>query len=119
MQPEPKEAIEEAWRLQESIRKQRQQIKKDEQRLRDLMDLLGMLNVTRIGPYERRQKIQRRRSIVSERFQQRWPELFNRLAKITIKDASTVLDPGQVDELCEVQETETWEIISYKKPWEV
>ncbi len=118
MQLEPNEAIEEAWRLQESIRKQRQQIRKEEERLRILMDLLETFNVTRIGPYERRQKIQRRRFIISERFQAKWPELFNKLARITIKDASIVLDPAQVEEVCEVQETETWEIISYKKPWD-
>ena len=70
-------------------------------------------HVTQAGPYERRQKITCSRSIISESFRARWPEPFNRLARVTLKDALRELPEVEIEECCQVEEQITWEIVSH------
>jgi len=108
------ETIEEAYELQEIIRKQRKELKANESLLRTLLDVLELEKVTNAGPFERRQKISCRRSIISESFRARWPEHFNRLARVTLKDALRELPEAEIEECCQVEEQIIWEIISHK-----
>ncbi len=109
-------AIAEAFELQEKIRRQRKELREDEKRLSTLLEALDLEHVTRAGDYERRQKTSCRRSIISEAFRARWPEAFNRLARVTLKDALRELPEAEVSECCQVDELVTWEIVSYRLP---
>ncbi|VVB69501.1 Uncharacterised protein [uncultured archaeon] len=113
---DPEEKIREAFELQERIKKQRKELKANEGRLRTLLEVLDLEHVTRAGDYERRQKISCRRTIISESFRARWPEHFNRLAKVTLKDALRELPEAEIEECCQVEEQITWEIVSHKLP---
>ena len=87
MKLEPENAIVEAWRLQESIKKKRAEIRAEENQLKQIMALLESFNVTRIGKLERVSRLQHKRSIIPDQFRDRWPDLFNSLARVTLKDA--------------------------------
>jgi hypothetical protein len=108
--------IKEAFGLQEKIRKQRKELKTNEQHLKMLLEVLDLEHVTRAGDYERRQKITCRRSILSEPFRARWPEHFNRLARVTLKDALRELPEAELNQVCQIEEQITWEIASHKLP---
>lgn len=112
------ETIKEAFELQEIIRKQRKELRANENMLKTLMEALDLEKVMQAGPYERRQKVSCRRSISSEAFRARWPEVFNRLAKVTLKDALRELPEGEVEQCCQVDEVVTWEIVSHWRPGE-
>lgn len=116
---EAERAIKEAWELQESIRKRRAQLKRDEEHLQNLFETLAILKVTRIGKLEVQPRVSSRRQIVSERFLAIWPDLFNKIAKVNIKDALTVIDENELNQVCEVRQIASWEIISYAKPGEM
>lgn len=113
---EAERAIKEAWELQESIRKRRAQLKRDEEHLQNLFETLVTLKVTRLGKLEVKPKITQRRQIISDRFYAIWPDLFNKLAKVSIKDAETVLPPEELNKVCDIKQIASWEIISYAKP---
>ncbi len=109
-------AITEAFELQEKIRKQRKELRENERHLSTLLEVLDLAHITRAGDFERRQKVSCRRSIISEEFRARWPEAFNRLARITLKDALRELPEAEVVQCCQVDELVTWEIVSYRLP---
>lgn len=109
-------AITEAFELQEKIRKQRKELRENERHLSTLLEALDLAEVTRAGDYERRQKVSCRRSIISEAFRARWPEAFNRLARVTLKDALRELPVAEVEQCCQMDDLISWEIVSYRLP---
>lgn len=120
MQLEPKNAIEKAYNLQLSIKEKRKELKALENQYQTLMEALAVLEVGRVGPYERIQKVQKRRTIISETFRHTWPDLFNSLATVTLKAATAEISEEDLERAgaLQVHELVSWEIISYKKPWE-
>ena len=111
------EMIKEAYELQEKIRMQRKALKANEDNLKTLLEVLDLEKVTKAGPYERKPKIVSRRSIVPELFRARWPDLFDRLAKISLKDAEEEVRGEELNEVCNTIEIVSWKIIFHQ--WEV
>ena len=116
MKLEPENAIVEAWRLQESIKKKRAEIRAEENQLKQIMALLESFNVTRIGKLERVSRLQHKRSIIPDQFRDRWPDLFNSLARVTLKDALEHLPEDELNQVCQISETVSWIIVSYEAP---
>ncbi len=114
MQLEPKNAIEEAYRLQLLLKQKRAELKALEDQYKDLMDTLAFLEVSRVVGLERAQKLQRRSFIVSEAFRLAWPEHFNRLATVTLKAAMAEIPERDLEKAGALQTHElvSWEIIS-------
>jgi hypothetical protein len=114
-QTEPVNALERAYELQELIKKERHQLRQHEDEYKLLMTQISTLDVRRVEYYEVIDKVKTRRYIISDLFRAKWPDLFNKLAKITIKDAEAELPPEELKSVCEVRETIKQEIIIYEK----
>lgn len=112
---EPVKALERAYELQEMIKKERYQLRQHEDEYKLLMTQISALNVRRVEYYEVIDKVKTRRYIISDLFRAKWPDLFNKLAKITIKDAETELQPEDLKSVCEVRETMKQEIVICEK----
>ena len=112
---EPVKALERAYELQEIIKKERHQLRQHEDEYKLLMTQISALNVRRVEYYEVIDKVKTRRYIISDLFRARWPDLFNKLAKITIKDAEAELPPEDLKSVCEVRETIKQEVVIYEK----
>jgi hypothetical protein len=108
-------ALERAYELQEIIKKERHQLRQHEDEYKLLMTQISALNVRRVEYYEVIDKVKTRRYIISDLFRAKWPDLFNKLAKITIKDAEAELQPEDLKSVCEVRETIKQEIVTYEK----
>ena len=104
--------LQEAFEVQERITRQRKALKAEEALLKNLLWQLEKENVGRVGDYERKRKVVNRAVIVSERFRARWPEVFNKLAKVTLKDARGAEIPeAELMEACDSTEQVSWKII--------
>ena len=109
-----RKGLEEAYRLQKDMKLKRSELKLLEDRYKNIMGLLEVLDVGRVGDLERVQKVQKRRFIISEKFRALWPEQFYRLAKFTIKDVCAEIPEAVLDQAgaLQTQESITWEVIS-------
>ena len=106
--------LKEAFEVQERIARQRKALKAEEALLKNLLLQLEKENVGRAGDYERKRKVVRRAVIVSERFRARWPEVFARIAKVTLKDAREAKIPEtELMEACDTTEKVSWKIIFF------
>lgn len=115
-QVEPLQALERAYVLQETIKKERQQLRQHEEEYKLLMMQISAFEVKKVEYYEVVQKVLKRRYIDSGKFRSRWPDLFDKLAKVTIKDAEAEIQSKDLESVCEVREILRQEIVSYKKP---
>jgi hypothetical protein len=87
-QPELIEEMAKAYELQETLKKERQQVRLHEEEYQKLMDLIISSKVLRLREYEVTEAIvQKKRQIISDKFRKKWPKLFNRLATVTMKAA--------------------------------
>lgn len=94
-----------AYELQETLKKERQQIKRHEEDYNKLMNKIILSEVQHLGAYMVVQKVvQKKRYIVSNKFRERWPDIFNKLAKVTIKSAQKELNDEDIYAVCEVEE---------------
>jgi hypothetical protein len=94
-----------AYELQEVLKRERNQVKTHEKEYNELMDKITRSKVQHIGSYKVVQKaIQKNRHIVSDEFRKRWPDLFNKLARVTIKSAQNELNDEDIYAVCEVKE---------------
>ncbi len=101
-----------AYELQETLKKDRQQLKTHEEEYKRLMDQIISSKVKQLGSYEVVEKVvQKKRFIISDKFRERWPELFNQLAKVTLKSARERINDEELEEVCGV-ETVTKPIIA-------
>ncbi len=106
--------LQEAFEVQERITRQRKALRAEEALLKNLLLQLEKENVGRAGDYERKRKVVSRAVIVPERFRARWPEVFARIAKVTLKDAREAEIPeAELMEVCDTTEKVTWKIIQY------
>jgi hypothetical protein len=93
-----------AYKLQETLREERQQVRQHEEEYKRLMNLIVSSKVRQSGKYEVVDKeVQRKRQIISDRFRARWPELFNRLATVTMKAALEEIEENDLDDVCEIK----------------
>lgn len=89
-----------AYELQELMKEERQKLRLHELQYKKLMDYIVSCDLKKIGEYEVSEtEVQKKRYIISDKFRERWPELFNTLAKVTIKAAKEVLDEAEQKEL--------------------
>lgn len=106
--------LQEAFEVQERITRQRKALRAEEALLKNLLWQLEKENVGRAGDYERKRKVVSRAVIVPERFRARWPEVFARIAKVTLKDAREAEIPeADLMEACDCTEQVSWKIIFF------
>jgi ATP-dependent DNA helicase RecQ len=90
-----------AYELQETLKKERQQLKLHELEYKRLMDEIIANNVKHIGKYEIIDKVvQKKRFIISDKFREKWPDLFNRIAKVTINAALREITEDDLESVC-------------------
>lgn len=108
-------AIKEAYELQEENSRMRKILKENETRLKNILWQLEKDQVGRLGNYELKKRIISRDVISSEKFRAKWPEVFNRIAKITLKDARAedCISEEELNEVCSSSETVAWKILFY------
>lgn len=112
--------IAKAFKLQEELRKRRKELREIEAEYNALMESLVESKVERIGFYELVIKMQKRRAIDSGLFRARWPDIFNKIAKVTLKDAENNLRSEELinlDEVIKVEQSQRYSIISYEQPF--
>ena len=109
-----KAVLKEAFEVQEEIARERKALREKEALLQNLLWQLENENVGRLGDYERKKKTAIKRIISSELFRARWPDLFNKLAKVTLKDAREANIPeAELMEACDSTEQVSWKILFF------
>ena len=105
MQPELIEEITKAYELQETLKKERQQVRLHEGEYQKLMDLIISSKVRQLGKYEVTEAIvQKKRQIISDKFRKQWPKLFNRLATVTMRAAREEgIGDHDLEAVCEIK----------------
>jgi len=98
-----------AYELQEILKKERQLIRQHDEEYKILIDQITASGKQKAGNYELADKVvQRQHFIVSDKFRERWPELFNQLATVKVKDAKEVIDDKDLETV--------WEMKTVTKP---
>jgi len=93
-----------AYELQELLKKERQLIRQHDSEYKTLMDQIAASGTQNAGNYELADKIvQRQHFIVSDKFRERWPDLFNQLATVKVKDAKEVIDEKDLETVWELK----------------
>jgi|GEM_PF-1134902 len=118
-QPSKEEMLlERAYVLQNMIRAGRQNLRQQENELKDILAQIEATGQNRFGLYGIITRTQKRRTIISERFFKLWPQAFLRLAKVSIKDATAELGDEQLNAsgVCEIKEQVSSEVIRYELP---
>lgn len=94
-----------AYELQETLKRERQQVRMHEEEYNKLMDDILLSKVQHLGVYAVVQKVvNKNRYIVSDKFRERWPDLFNKLARVTIRSAQKELDDEDIYSVCMIKE---------------
>jgi ATP-dependent DNA helicase RecQ len=89
-----------AYELQEILKKERQEVRMHEIEYKNLINDILSAKVQQLGEYEVSEKeVQKKRFIISDKFRERWPDLFNKLAKVTVKDAKEELDEKDLEDV--------------------
>lgn len=103
-QEELMELMAKARDLQDTLEKEREQVRMHDKEYQKLMNQILASKVRRLGKYEVVDtEVQKKRQIVSDKFRERWPELFNQLATVTIKAAREKVKENDLDEVCELK----------------
>ena len=110
-QQTPEDILKKAYELQEALKREREQLKLHEEEYKKLLAMIATYETRRAGAYEAIQQVKRRRYIISDLFRKKWPGLFNRFAKVSIKDASTELEDSAIETVCGANEVIKWEFI--------
>lgn len=88
-----------------------------EEEYKELMSEIISSKVQRVGKYEVMDiEVNRKRQIISEKFRAKWPELFDRLATITLKAAREEIDDKYLEEVCEIKKVIKPAIIIHNIP---
>lgn len=102
-QQELMKLMDRAYKLQEALAKERDQIRIHDKEYQELMEQITATKVLKIGKYEVVDKeVQKKRQIVSDKFRERWPDLFNQLATVTMKAAREKIKESELEEVCEL-----------------
>ncbi len=93
-----------AYELQEILKKERQLVRQHDDEYKALMDQITASGTQKAGNYELTDKdVQRQHFIVSDKFRERWPDLFNQLATVKVKDAKEVIDEEDLETVWELK----------------
>jgi ATP-dependent DNA helicase RecQ len=93
-----------AYELQEILKKERLEVRSHEEEYQKLIKEIISAKVQKLGEYEVSEKeVQKKRYIVSDKFRERWPDLFNKLAKVTVKAAKEVIDEKDLEDVSETR----------------
>lgn len=96
--------IAKAYELQETLRRERLRVKQHEKEYKKLMDQIISSKVRQSGKFEVVDTIvQKKRQIIPNRFRAKWPELFNRIATITMKAALEEIEEKDLEDVCEIK----------------
>ena len=98
-----------AYELQELLKKERQILRQHDEEYKALMDQITASGAQKAGNYELTDKVvQRQHFIISERFREKWPDLFNQLAIVKVKDAKEAIGEEDLEDV--------WEMKTVTKP---
>lgn len=93
-----------AYELQEILKREGELVRRHKEEYKILMDQIAASKVQKAGNYELADKVvQRQHFIVSDKFRERWPELFNQLATVKVKDAKEVMDDKDLETVWEMK----------------
>jgi len=93
-----------AYMLQEILKKERQLVRQHDDEYKALMDQITASGTQKAGNYELTEKVvQHQHFIISEKFREIWPDLFNQLATVKIKDAKEVIDDEDLETVLELK----------------
>lgn len=93
-----------AYELQEILKKERQLLRQHDDEYKALIDQITASGTQQAGNYELTDKVvQRQHFIVSDKFRERWPDLFNQLATVKVKDAKDVIGEEELEEVWEIK----------------
>jgi len=93
-----------AYELQEILKKERQLVRQHDEEYKILMDQITASGKQKAGNYELADKVvQRQHFIISDKFRERWPDLFNQLAIVKVKDAKEVIDDKDLETVWEMK----------------
>jgi len=93
-----------AYELQEILKKERQLVRQHDEEYKALMDQITASGTQKAGSYKLTDKdVQRQHFIVSDKFRERWPDLFNQLATVKVKDAKEVIDEEDLETVWELK----------------
>ena len=89
-----------AYELQEVLKEERQKVRSHEDEYKRLINDIISTNVPRVGEYEVTEKeVQKKRYIISDKFREKWPDLFNKLAKVSVKAAKEAVDEKELEDV--------------------
>jgi ATP-dependent DNA helicase RecQ len=93
-----------AYELQETLAIERENVRMHDKEYQKLMEQIVASKVQKIGKYEVLDtEVQKKRLIISDKFRERWPELFNQLATVTMKAARERIEESDLEEVCELK----------------
>lgn len=93
-----------AYELQEILKKERQLLRQHDVEYKALIDQITASGTQQAGNYELTDKVvQRQHFIVSDKFRERWPDLFNQLATVKVKDAKDVIGEEELEEVWDMK----------------
>jgi hypothetical protein len=113
-QQTPEDILRRAFDLQEVLESEHQQLKLHEEEYKRLLAIITTYETRRVGAYEAIRQVKKRRYIISDLFRKKWPGLFNRFAKVSIKDAKTELRDDAIETVCGVNEVIRWEFVFHE-----
>ena len=92
-----------AYELQDILKKERQQVRLHDEEYQRLMKRILASKEQRIGDYVVIEEVAQKKSrIISDKFRAKWPDMFNRLATVTMKAARTELDEKELADVIEI-----------------
>jgi len=93
-----------AYDLQDTLEEERELVRIHNNEYQKLMEQIVASKVQKIGKYEVIDKeVQKKRQIISDKFRERWPDLFNQLATVTMKAARERIKENDLEEVCELK----------------
>ena len=93
-----------AYNLQDTLEKEREQVRMHDKEYQKLMGQIVASKVQQLGKYEVVDtEVQKKRQIISDKFREKWPDLFNQLATVTMKAARERIKETDLEEVCELK----------------
>ncbi|MDV2482747.1 DNA helicase RecQ [Methanoculleus sp. Wushi-C6] len=98
--------LEEAYALQGYIRELREELRRAEELHKALLARAREMGIQESGAYALTTEISRKRHVVTERFYERYPEVFVQIAKVTVTAAEQAVGKEALEECVEYEESE-------------
>jgi len=103
-QTELMKLVAKAYELQETLAVERENVRMHDKEYQKLMEQIVASKVHNIGKYKVVDvEVQKKHQIISDRFRERWPELFNQLATVTMKAARERINESDLEDVCELK----------------